>query len=277
LPGSATLLAGSLGQMMNVNKGPNYGYGYYQRAYQQSFYSGRDSSDDNATPKDNKGMFGYLRWLELELNAMKIPDGSRSYPAKTCRDIRMCLPDVTSGYYWIDPNLGVGNDAFEVYCNFTSGETCIEPKTLMQQKKKWVNAEKDGFKWMIDDLIREKIEYITDETQMRHLRLNSLSVRQNVTYHCKNSHAFKTADGGSKSYLKLMSSDNVEMHKDSHIKNRPKVLQDGCHVKDGKWHKTVLEVTSDIMSRLPISDVAVFDVADPGEEFGVELGPVCFS
>ena len=48
-------------------------------------------------------------------------------------------------------------------------------------------------------------------------------------------------------------------------------------VKDGKWHKTVLEVTSDIMSRLPISDVAVFDVADPGEEFGVELGPVCFS
>ena len=77
-----------------------------------------------------------------------------------------------------------------------------------------------------------KIEYITDETQMRHLRLNSLSVRQNVTYHCKNSHAFKTADGGSKSYLKLMSSDNVEMHKDSHIKNRPKVLQDGCHVSN---------------------------------------------
>ena len=36
---------------MNVNKGPNYGYGYYGRAYQQSFYSGRDGSDDNATPK----------------------------------------------------------------------------------------------------------------------------------------------------------------------------------------------------------------------------------
>ena len=47
-------------------------------------------------------MFGYLRWLELELNAMKIPDGSRSYPAKTCRDIRMCLPDVTSGTYSLE-------------------------------------------------------------------------------------------------------------------------------------------------------------------------------
>ena len=46
-------------------------------------------------------MFGYLRWLELELNAMKIPDGSRAYPAKTCRDIRMCLPDVASGTYLV--------------------------------------------------------------------------------------------------------------------------------------------------------------------------------
>ena len=38
----------------------------------------------------------------------------------------------------------------------------------------------------------EQIDYVADETQLRHLRLNSLSVRQNVTYHCKNSHAFKT-------------------------------------------------------------------------------------
>ena len=46
-------------------------------------------------------MFGYLRWLELEVNAMKAPDGSRAYPGKTCRDIRMCLPDVTSGTYLV--------------------------------------------------------------------------------------------------------------------------------------------------------------------------------
>ena len=66
---------------------------------------------------------------------------------------------------------------------------------------------------------------------MRHLRLNSLSVRQNVTYHCKDSHAFGNADGGKRNYLKLMSSDSVEMHKDAHFKNRPKVLKDGCHVR----------------------------------------------
>ena len=52
IPGSATLFAGGLGQMMNVEKGPNYGYyGYYQRAYQQSYYSGQGSSKENAVPK----------------------------------------------------------------------------------------------------------------------------------------------------------------------------------------------------------------------------------
>ena len=62
-----------------------------------------------------------------------------------------------SGYYWIDPNLGAKNDAFKVYCNFTSGESCIYPKTSMQQKKKWVDGNKDGFKWMVGDLLKEKV------------------------------------------------------------------------------------------------------------------------
>ena len=47
--------------------------------------------------------------------------------------------------------------------------------------------------------------------------------------------------------------------------------------KDGKWHKTVFEVETSATTRLPISDIAVYDVADADEEFGVELGPVCFS
>ena len=42
----------------------------------------------------------------------------------------MCIRDsVTAGWYWIDPNLGCSQDAIQVYCNFTSGETCINPYT----------------------------------------------------------------------------------------------------------------------------------------------------
>ena len=48
-------------------------------------------------------------------------------------------------------------------------------------------------------------------------------------------------------------------------------------IKDGTWRKTILEVNTSKTHRLPIHDVAVYDIGDTGEEFGLEIGPVCFS
>ena len=67
-----------------------------------------------------------------------------------------------------------------------------------------------------------KVDYVAGEVQLRHLRLNSMKVRQNVTYHCKNSEAM---------HMKLMSADGIEMHLNSHKKNQPKILSDGCRVR----------------------------------------------
>ena len=75
-----------------------------------------------------------------------------------------------------------------------------------------------------------QINYIADEIQMKHLRLNSRTVRQNITYHCRNSNAYKNADGKEMTFVKFMSDDQVEMHRGSHSKNQPKVLLDGCNV-----------------------------------------------
>ena len=47
--------------------------------------------------------------------------------------------------------------------------------------------------------------------------------------------------------------------------------------KDGKWHETIVEVYTHNTARLPIRDVAVFDVGDNEEEFGLEFGAVCFA
>jgi len=38
-----------------------------------------------------------------------------------------------AGLYWIDPNLGCSSDAVQVFCNCTSGETCILPNTTVAQ------------------------------------------------------------------------------------------------------------------------------------------------
>ena len=109
------------------------------------------------------------------------------------------------------------------------------------------------------------------------MRLNSDFIRQNITYHCKNSHAHKDSFGNTTPYFKILSEDDLEIHAESHIKNRLNVLKDECHKKDNLWHKTVFEFRTSVTSRLPIADLAVYDVADPNEEFGIELGPICFS
>lgn len=44
----------------------------------------------------------------------------------------------------------------------------------------------------------------------------------------------------------------------------------------GKWGKTVIEYRSQKTSRLPIVDIAPMDIGGPEQEFGVDIGPVCF-
>ena len=47
--------------------------------------------------------------------------------------------------------------------------------------------------------------------------------------------------------------------------------------KDGNWHKTVIEIDTRQKHRLPISDVAPFDIGNADQEFKLEIGPVCFA
>lgn len=44
----------------------------------------------------------------------------------------------------------------------------------------------------------------------------------------------------------------------------------------GKWGKTVIEYRSQKTSRLPIVDIAPMDIGGAEQEFGVDIGPVCF-
>lgn len=44
----------------------------------------------------------------------------------------------------------------------------------------------------------------------------------------------------------------------------------------GQWGKTVIEYRSQKTSRLPIVDIAPMDIGGADQEFGVEVGSVCF-
>ncbi len=66
--------------------------------------------------------------MRIELEKMKKPIGTRDSPARSCKDLSQGHPQLKDGFYWIDPNLGMADDAVKVYCNMTSGgHTCVYP------------------------------------------------------------------------------------------------------------------------------------------------------
>ena len=95
-----------------------------------------------------------------------------------------------TGWYWIDPNLGMPDDAIYVFCNMTgSGETCVYPD-LQSSKMPNIPWRKEGGKedWYSNMRGASKVTYETvGVVQMTFLRLLSQKAYQNFTFTCVNS------------------------------------------------------------------------------------------
>lgn len=99
--------------------------------------------------KDNLGpkfldMYSSIYTMRQEMERIRKPTGTRENPVRTCRDLYLGHPKFPDGWYWIDPNLGMPDDAIYVYCNLTShGETCISPDIHSSQMQN-IPWRKDG-------------------------------------------------------------------------------------------------------------------------------------
>ncbi|NWS28593.1 CO1A1 protein, partial [Polioptila caerulea] len=106
--------------------------------------------------------------------------------------------------------------------------------------------------------------------QLTFLRLMATEAAQNVTYHCKNSVAYmEQASGNLKKALLLQGANEIEIRAEGNSR-----FTYGSHT--GAWGKTVIEYKTTKTSRLPIIDLAPMDVGAPDQEFGIDIGPVCF-
>ncbi|XP_009327556.1 PREDICTED: collagen alpha-1(II) chain-like, partial [Pygoscelis adeliae] len=196
-------------------------------------------------------------------------------------------PAGPNGDYWIDPNQGCTLDAIKVFCNMETGETCVYPNPSSIPKKNWWTSKtKDkkhvwfaetingGFHFSYGD---EDLAPNTANIQMTFLRLLSTEGSQNVTYHCKNSIAYMDEETGNlKKAVLIQGSNDVEIRAEGNSRFTYSVLEDGCTKHTGKWGKTVIEYRSQKTSRLPIVDIAPMDIGGAEQEFGVDIGPVCF-
>merc|ERR1711941_81775 len=146
-----------------------------------------------------------------------------------------------SGKYFIDPNGESVIDAFEVFCNM----------------------ETDPDQWFMREIVRKtEIGYGSMKRDQYHfLHMHSIRARQNIAYNCLNSNAYG---------VKLSTFDGSEMFADHELlKYTYRVSIDGCQTKNNQWGKTTFEVDTSQTELLPITDVAVQDVGEENQKFGL--------
>merc|ERR1719268_782276 len=186
--------------------------------------------------------------------------GTKDEPAESCADLFQIKPTLKSGDYWIDPNAGSTHDAVLVHCNATNYETCIWPKSPLVDTQEYNGNNK--YVWALREINGEPtIEYAASHVQVKMLRVKSERVRQNITYNCRNSNA----------KLRVL----TDKDEASNIKDIAETLSEECKIKDNTWRKSVFEIETEDLETLPIQDIAI--KANANEEFGFEIGPICFS
>jgi len=212
--------------------------------------------------------------MRIELEKMKKPIGTKNSPARSCKDLFFGHPQLKDGFYWIDPNLGMSDDAVKVYCRMSSGgDTCINPD-VHTSKMPNIPWRKSGDGWYSNLRGGFKVTYDSvGPVQFAFLRMLSLEASQNFTYTCINSVAWydNVARGYSKA-IKLLGDNDDEF---SAVQNKPQVSNDGCRTR-GSESKTIFNLVSTKISQLPVVDFFPVDYGLPHQAFGFEIGPVCF-
>jgi len=250
-------------------------------------------NEDEALPNSNSstimpvdpGVQATLKALSSQIESMKSPDGSRKHPARTCEDLKQCYPGKKSGEFWVDPNQGSAEDAILVHCNMDTGETCINANPASVPRKVWWTSSRNKPVWFGAD-INGGTHFTYGNTdqpansvavQMTFIRLLSKEASQTLTYHCKNSVGYKDQRNSNlKKAVILKGSNDLELKAEGNNRFRYTVVHDSCTQPNGNWGKTVFEYRTQKTARLPIVDIAPVDIGGPDQEFGVDIGPVCF-
>ena len=209
-----------------------------------------------------------LNFADHALNRVRRVTGKATSPGMSCRDIKERNPDFPSGEYWIDPNERSAVDAILVYCRMETMETCIFPSPSTFDRQRWTKTEGSGQFFMEEMVGDREFFYKTDFSQLKFLQMLSEGARQRVTYHCFNSHA-----RGSRLMLHTGEELDTELYK--YKKSTRIATSDEC-AHDNQWHSAVFDIRTNKTDILPITDIRLFDVGRQNQQFGIELGEVCF-
>lgn len=215
--------------------------------------------------------------LAGQTSQIRKPLGAKDNPARTCRDLYACQPYLDNGYYWIDPNLGCPVDAINVYCDFTGGgKSCIQPSPDKVPRRTWSRGKPNARILFSKVATNFSIQYPISKVQFNFLRLLSTDASQRVSYNCKSSTAwYNTRDQTFKYGVRFQGWSGKRFKYKGKLS--PQVLRDGCKFDDDVWRKTDFLLKTTNLEALPIIDFNFFYRGLRQEQFGLDIGPVCFS
>ncbi|KAJ7412285.1 collagen alpha-1(V) chain-like protein [Willisornis vidua] len=217
-------------------------------------------------------VWALLDTLKQELQAfVEHPNGTKTNPATTCKELLLAHPSLPDGQYYIDPNQGSPQDALVAFCNFTAGgETCISPVHNQVPIKAWLSTytSEDTFEWFSTLPGGFLLEYAgASAVQLRFLRLHSRLATQKVSYSCR-----PAPERGQPQPEK-----EILFLADSREQSYAASLQGCLPDNESSITDTIFQFSTEELSLLPLRDLAVFHNGDVSHQFGFTVGPVCFS
>ncbi|KAL8183732.1 UNVERIFIED_CONTAM: Collagen alpha-2(V) chain [Gekko kuhli] len=141
-------------------------------------------------------------------------------------------------------------------------------------------SKKSGEYWVdpnqgcVEDAIKVFCNMESGETC---IPANPAKASQNITYHCKNSVGYMDDQAKNlKKAVVLKGANDLEIKAEGNSRFRYTVLHDSCNKRNGNVGQTVFEYKTQNVARLPVIDMAPVDIGNADQEFGIEIGPVCF-
>jgi len=183
----------------------------------------------------------------------------------TCKQIfdNACLP--RDGVYWINPDGGSTSNAFEVYCDMsTGGWTKVEYANDLEDKKYFGSG--DAWRWLATDFTLK----LTD-TQINNIRAASIEGKQTYIGKCDGVITYYYSAGANYNYafgFRFQTGFETVFGQQIYTGININIIQDGCATNRSDSSDTIFEVT-DI--RVPIINVYSRDNGGTTETFGSPL------
>lgn len=236
-------------------------------------------------PEEARNAIKALKDVEEEIKKLRDPTGTKDAPGRTCHDLLKNNPEITDGWYFVDPNGGGISDSFEAECLFNGKrtETCLHPIQTGYERQQWFTRKEnpEAHVWFAETFDENGFfNYGVHRSQVKYLHQMSSRARQDIAFSCKNTVIIADqAPGNNRKAIRLGSFDEEIMGPVAKKPYRFRVKSDTCMTSNGQLGQTIIEVRGrgQRVERMPIMDVGLYDVGGEDQEFGIEIGPACFS